>query len=750
MNMDIKKTVSELTLEEKAGLCSGSGFARTKAVERLGIPAVMMFDGPHGLRKQDGKEDHLGLNESIKAVCFPAACALASSFDEEVAENVGETLGRECQAEHLAMLLGPGVNIKRSPLCGRDFEYYSEDPYLAGKLGAAMVRGIQSQGASACVKHYTANNQETLRMSGNSVVDERTLNEIYLSPFETVIKEAHPKSVMCAYNKVNGTFMSENRKLLTDILRGKWGFDGFVVTDWGAVKDRVTGIKAGVDLEMPGDGKSNTDKIVAAVKNGTLAEAELDAVVENILKFVAWASEHQKEDVIFDREADYRVAADAAKECAVLLKNDGAVLPLRKDAEVAFIGEFAVSPRYQGSGSSHVNSQKVVSALDAASGLNITYAQGYRSKETATDETLLREAVEAAKAAKAAVLFVGLPETFETEGADRTILDLPGNQNELVAAVSAVQPNTVVVLYNGAPVTMPWADSIPSILELYLAGDGAGEATVALLFGDANPSGKLAETFPKKLSDTPSYLNFPGDHGRVEYHEGVFVGYRYYDKKEMDVLFPFGHGLSYTSFAYSDLKMDKNDMKDTEEVSVSVFVKNTGSRFGKEAVQLYVCDVESTPVRPQRELKGFAKVGLNPGESKVVSFKLSKRAFAYYDTRMHDFVVETGEFLIEIGSSSRDIRLSSPIKVYSTTVIPIKFTRNSTMGDVMQSPKGQALMASLKQNMPNGAEDQANAMGGGASAMIENMMKEIPLASLISYGKISEEQLEGILQMLNS
>lgn len=753
--MDIEKILKNMTLQEKAAICSGKDFWTTKNFDHHGIPSVMMTDGPHGLRKQEteAEVDHLGIKPSKKSVCFPAGCALASSFDEDLIYNVGRTLGRECQAEDIAMILGPGVNIKRSPLCGRNFEYYSEDPYLAGKLGTAIVQGIQDEGVSACVKHYAVNNQETLRMSGDSVIDERTLHEIYLTPYEMIIKKAKLNAIMCAYNRVNGIFCAENKYLLTDVLRKRWGFDGFVVTDWGAVKDAAKGVEAGLDLIMPGGNESLEKRILSALQSGELTEEKLNAAAYNILKFIAKTLKNRKEGVIFNREEDYKVAADAAKECAVLLKNKDSLLPLHKNAKVAFIGEYAEKPRYQGSGSSNVNSAKVVNALTAAEGLNITYSQGYVSKSLDVDKKMMEDAVQAAKAADVAVLFVGLPDDFETEGADRDSLDMPNNQNALISAVTEVQKNTVVVLHNGSPVTMPWLDKVSAVLELYLAGDGAGEAAVSVLFGDTNPSGKLTETFPKKLSDTPSYLNFPGERGIVNYNEGVFVGYRYYDKKEIDVLFPFGHGLSYTTFEYSDLKLDKSEIKDTEKLTITFTVKNTGKYFGKEVAQIYVKDVESTVNRPLRELKAFKKVALNPGEQKRVSVLLEKRAFSYYETKVHDFFTESGEFIIEVGSSSRDIRLSAPIYVTSEDLIPIIFDRNSTMAEINASPKARAIMAELKKNLSSqsfqGAEG-AQSLGEGSSKMVQRMIIEFTLGGLSSFMGLSDETLDNLIAALNS
>lgn len=757
MTMDIEKIISQMTLEEKAGFCTGQDFWHTKAVERLGVPAVMMCDGPNGLRKQDQEGDHLGINDSISTVCYPTASAVAASFDTELAHRLGETLGEECQREKITMLLGPGVNMKRSPLCGRNFEYYSEDPYVAGKMAAGYIKGLQSRHVSACMKHFAANNQETMRMSGNSTVDERTLHEIYLAAFETAVKEAAPRSVMCAYNRLNGVFCSENKHLLTEVLRDKWGFDGFVVTDWGAGKDGAKGVEAGLDLVMPGDAQEASKSILAAVKSGELAESRLDQAVRRILTVMKWNLENQPEKLPESdestRRADYETAREMAKECAVLLKNDNGVLPLKKEAKVAFIGAFAEKPRYQGSGSSHINSVSVPGALEAAKGLNVVYARGYDPGSDRTDSVLLEEALEAAKAADAAVIFAGLTDVYESEGFDRRTLDMPQNQNELIAAVAAVQPNTAVVLHNGAPVTMPWLQQVPAVLEMYLAGDGAGEAAVSLLYGDANPSGKLAETFPKKLSDTPCYLNFPGEEGSPDYREGVFIGYRYYDKKEMEVLFPFGHGLSYTTFAYSDLKLDKASMKDDEQLAVTVTVTNTGKVYGKEAVQLYVEDVESTPARPLRELKGFAKVALAPGEKKEVTFLLDWRAFAYYEVKLHDFFVESGEFIVSVGASSRDIRLSASVTVEGTREIPRVFTAHSTIGEVMKTEKGRQFIRQMKENRRGHAaqakESDVNALGEGSAVMAETMMKEMPLSGLITFAGLTAQGLEEILKKLN-
>ena len=754
--MDIEKILSELTLEEKAGLCSGRDFWHTKAVSRLGIPSVMMCDGPHGLRKQKGEGDHLGINESIETVCYPTASALAASFDRSVCSVLGDALGRECQAEDVGMLLGPGVNMKRSPLCGRNFEYFSEDPYLAGELASSYVKGLQAQGISACVKHFACNNQETRRMSGSSEVDERTLHEIYLPAFEAVVKKGGTRSIMNAYNGINGTFCAENKNLLTDILRKDWGFHGMVVTDWGAVKDRVKGLLAGVDLEMPGGPGTQDAAIVEAVKNGTLEEAVVDEAVRNVLQFVSDTLSARRPEETINRAACAELSESLALQCAVLLKNDGA-LPLAGSSKTVLIGEFAEHPRYQGAGSSHINTMQVKDALHAAkdAGLQPGYALGYRSHEEKTDPVLLAEAVSAAAAAKTAVIFAGLPDAWETEGCDRDSLALPENQNELIAAVAKVQPNTVVVLQGGAPMELPWIDQVSAVLCMYLAGQQSGEAAVKLLTGEADPSGRLAETWPLKLEDNPSFLNFPGEDGIVPYREGIYIGYRYYDRKKMPVLFPFGHGLSYTTFAYGDLKLDRTELADTDTLTVTCRVKNTGTRAGKEVVQLYVRDCESSVGRPVRELKGFEKVALQPGEEKTVTFVLDRRSWAYYEPKVHDWFVESGRFAVEIGSSSRDIRLSGEVNVTSADRIPIHYTSNSTIGDLFKTDKGRGLMQKL---MPQGqagtaekaSDESAKAMGEGSARMAQAMMMEMPLCALITFGRMTKPQLDGILQMLNS
>jgi beta-glucosidase len=747
--MHAQELLHKMTLEEKAAFCSGRDFWHTKAIERLGIPSVMMCDGPHGLRKQEGEGDHLGINVSIETVCYPSASALASSFDRTVMTRLGEALGDECQAENVAMLLGPGLNIKRSPLCGRNFEYFSEDPYLSGQMGAAYVKALQSKGIAACAKHFACNNQETRRMSGSSQVDERTLHEIYLPAFEAVVKDGKTRSIMCAYNAVNDTYCAENKMLLTDILRELWGFDGFVVTDWGAVKDRAGGVASGLDLEMPGNPDALGEEIIKAVQDGTLSEEALDKAVLNLLNFVLSSWEQRKPDTKIDREACRQLARKLSGECAVLMKNEN-ILPLNTEESVTFIGEFAETPRYQGAGSSHINVPHSVSALEAAEGRSVLYARGYDAHSKQTDPHLLSEAVNAAKKVDAAVIFAGLPDAFESEGADREHLRLPDNQNELIAAVAAVNPRTVVVLHGGAPVELPWLDQVPALLCMYLGGEQVGSAAVDLLYGSVNPSGHLAETWPLRLEDNPSYLNFPGEDGIVTYAEGIYVGYRYYDKKKIAVNFPFGHGLSYTEFSYSNLRIDKDKITDQESVTVHVDVTNVGRITGKAVAQLYVRDVKSTVRRPVRELRAFDKISLQPGETKTLHFTLDKRSFAYYEPKVHDFFVESGEFVIEIGKNCRDICLSQSVTVEGTTQIPFTVTRTSTIGQLMKHPKGASFIQKMTGSSKGPSdEEQAAAMGEGSEKIMQSMMFEMPLGALVSYGRMTAPQLDALIASLN-
>ena len=757
MSRNLKELIRQMTLEEKAGLCSGADFWNTMGIERLGIPSVMMTDGPHGLRKQEGAADHLGLNKSVNAVCFPAACATASSFDVELMECMGQILGDECQAENVGMLLGPAVNIKRSPLCGRNFEYMSEDPYLTGKMASAYIRGVQSKGIGTSMKHFAANNQETDRMQISSEVSERAFREIYLPAFEEAVKKAQPKTVMCSYNKINGVFSSENKKLLTDILRDEWGFEGYVVSDWGAVNDRVKGLKAGLDLEMPGSGGYNTRKIIQAVENGELEEEILDRTVERILKVVFSYTDNRKAETVFDREKDHKAAADIETECAVLLENRG-VLPLKKEQKVVYIGEFAKKPRYQGGGSSHINTDSVVSALETAvrKGRAVEYVKGFSSERDEMTEEDLKQACEAAAGADVVVIFAGLPDSFESEGYDRKHLGMPNCQNALIEAVAEAQPNTIVVLHNGAPIEMPWLGKVKAVLEAYLGGQAVGGAVVNVLYGNANPSGRLAETFPLRIQDTPCYLNYGGEHDKSVYSEGVFVGYRYYTSKEMEVLFPFGYGLSYTTFSYGNLTVDKKEFKESEKLLVSVDVTNTGACTGKEVVQLYVAPKGGTIIRPVRELKAFEKTELAPGETKTVTFELDSRAYAYWNTEIHDWHVETGAYEIQICRNAQEVLLSEEVQVESETVLPKVYTLNSTMGEIMADPKGKAILEQAMGEMEGmdgeSTEEQMQDDSGVINdEMMAAMMEAMPLRQMLSFVPgVTKEALNQLVAALNA
>lgn len=772
--LDVKKLVNELTLEEKASLCSGADFWHTEAIDRLNIPAAMVSDGPHGIRKQENLADHMGVAESIKAIGFPTASAMACSFDRDLLHKVGDALGEECVAEDLAVLLGPGINMKRSPICGRNFEYYSEDPVVAGELGAAFVNGVQEHGVGTSLKHFAANNQEWRRMSISAEIDERTLREIYLAAFETVVKKAQPWTIMCSYNRINGVYSCENDWLLNKVLRDEWGFEGLVMTDWGAMDERVPSLKAGLDLEMP-DCHGETDKlIVKAVQSGELEESVLDTAVERILTMVdkyltarkgidPASMVHPLPSSVergYDVAAHHALARTTAEQSAVLLKNED-ILPLQKDKKIAFIGEFAKVPRIQGGGSSHINNTSIESALDAA-GDSVSYAQGFHIDEETTDETLLQEAITLAKESDVAVIFAGLPDSFESEGFDRTHLNMPANQNELIARISEVQPNVVVVLHSGSPIAMPWLDKVAGVLQMYLAGQASGGAAVNLLFGDATPCGKLAETFPLHLEDNPSYLNFPGNREKVCYQEGVFIGYRYYDKKKMDVLFPFGYGLSYTDFTYSNMKVTVNGknaadvdvIKETDEIVVSADITNTGNSDGAEIVQLYIKNPVVYEIRPEKELRNFAKVFLKAGETKTVTFTLNARAFSYYETRIHDWYAESGDYEILLASSSRDIRLQDTVSITGSKKIPFVADYITTCEDVELFAKdGSALDEMLRGSGFAEATDHDgdDSMGSGTADMMKAMFTGTPLHSILSFSseELTYEDIQDTIRKLN-
>lgn len=728
--------ISRMTLEEKAALCTGASFWTTTPIERLGVPELFVSDGPHGVRKVP---DVLSIGQkSLPATCFPTASSLASTWDVELLNELGQALAEECISLGVDVLLGPGNNMKRTPLCGRNFEYFSEDPFLAGELGAAFINGVQSKGVGTSLKHFAVNNQEYQRFRISTEVDERTLREIYLVAFETCVKKAKPWTVMCAYNKVNGTYASEHKQLLTEILKGEWGFEGLVVSDWGAVHDRVASLKGGLDLEMPGPKEKRVQAVIDAVKSGELDESILDESVRRILKIIFRAEETTKGQTKFDQDTHHALARKIAGEGIVLLKNNG-ILPLKGVSNIAVIGRTAKEAHFQGGGSSHINPTRVdvpfVELQKAAGEAELFYAEGY-PEGTEFDQSLIDEAVTAAQQGDIALLYIGLPTFKESEGYDRADLDLTGQQIALVKAVTEVQPNTVVILNNGSAVEMSkWIDKTAAVLEAWLMGQAGGGAIADVLFGKVNPSGKLAETYPAKLSDTPAYVNFPGGAGKVTYGEGIFIGYRYYDMKEMAVQFPFGYGMSYTTFEYNNPKCSTTIFKDQEGLTVSVDVTNTGNIAGKEVVQVYVHDHKSDLVRPPKELKGFTKVALKPGETKTVAIRLDWRAFAYYHPRYHQWITEDGEFDILIGASSADIKFKETVKLESTLELPCMLDTESTVREWLEDPHGKEVFEPIFQMMMAGmdstfgSEEDSDDIGMEMSSF----MMEMPLLSMLHF-----------------
>ena len=697
----IQELISRMTLEEKAGMCSGADFWHLKGIERLGIPQVMVTDGPHGIRKQAEEADHLGINESEKAVCFPAGCATASSFDRDLIRRQGEILGQECQAMNVSTILGPAMNIKRSPLCGRNFEYYSEDPFVSAEMAAAMIEGVQSKHVGTSAKHFVANNQEKRRMTNSSDMDERTLREIYLASFEGAMKKSKPWTVMSSYNRINGKFVGDSKEYLTDILREEWGFDGYVVSDWGAVNDRVSSLSAGLDLEMPPGDYENDRLIVKAVQEGKLDEKTVDLACERILDVIFRYTENRDENAVFEYEKDHKAIPELA---------------------------------------------------------NVTFAEGYQDEKDEVVKDLQDEAVRTAADADVAVLFLGLPDNFESEGYDRKHMELPNCQNELVQKILEVQKHVVVVLHNGSAVLMPWKDQVEGILEAYLGGEAVGRATAEILAGKKNPCGRLAETFPLRLEDTPCYLTYGKGFDNADYQEGVFVGYRYYTSRKMKTAFPFGYGLSYTTFEYSDFQLDKKEMSDKDTLEVSVKVKNTGNRAGKTVVQLYVEAPETEVVRPVRELKGFEKIFLEAGEEKTVTFTLDERAFAYWNTLIHDGYAEEGTYKVMIGENADQMCKGEEITVHTTKELPKTYSLNTCLGELMRDPKAQAVMGPFMQGMAqnDAAKDMAEAQENDTSGavnqeMMAAMMEGMPLRQLLSFVPgIKREMLEQMVDALNA
>lgn len=654
--MDAEKMVKEMTLEEKAALTVGADFWHFEDNERLSLPKILVTDGPHGIRKQKIIDSLMGSGESVEATCFTPACLSASSWDPSLLEVEGDAIAKEAISEGVSIVLGPGTNIKRSPLCGRNFEYFSEDPYLAGCMASSWIKGVQKNGVGTSLKHFAANSQEKKRLISNSVVDERALREIYLAAFEKAVRESRPWTIMCSYNMINGTYASDNKWLLTEVLRKEWGFDGLVVTDWGAMNDRVEGIEAGLDIEMPGPNRSNVDAVIKAVKEKRLSIEELDRVVLRIVKTILKALSCKKGEP-YDKKAHHEIVRKIASCSFILLKNE-LLLPLSKHKSYAVLGEFAKKPRVQGNGSSQINSNYVSSPLEELekAGYDVEYAAGYCIDGALNEEELCSEAVALAGKKDAVIIFAGLTLESESEGFDRASLDMPLGHNRLIEEVAKVNDNVVVVLYGGSPFLMPWLDKVKSVLLAYLPGDAAGEATVDVLSGRVNPSGKLAETFPLSVEDTPCYGNFATEDKNVLYKESILVGYRYYDYMQKPVLFPFGYGLSYTTFSYDEIKVSFNQEKKSGEISV--LVRNTGGYDGAEVVELYVQKVDSRIFRPVRELKGFKKVFLKRGEAKWVSITIDERTFSYYSVPLGRFDIEDGEYRLYAASSSRDLRLS--------------------------------------------------------------------------------------------
>ncbi|WP_129360706.1 glycoside hydrolase family 3 C-terminal domain-containing protein [Rothia uropygioeca] len=730
----------DLTLEEKAQLLSGKDFWTTKNIDRVGVPSIMLTDGPHGLRKQAGSSDNLGINESVPATCFPPAVALGSAFDPDLAERVGQALGIEAAIEDVSVLLGPGVNIKRSPLCGRNFEYFSEDPYHAGTVAAGLVRGIQSQNVGACLKHFAANNQEEDRMRVSADVDDRPLREIYFRAFERVVKEAKPWTVMCSYNKINGTYASEHSWLLTDVLREAWDFDGMVVSDWGAVHDRVAGVKAGMDLEMPSSDGITDAQVVDAVRAGRLESTWVDRSAQRVLNLVERSGRRVKPSGPLDAEAHHRIAREAATRSVVLLKNDGQTLPLEDGQSIALIGEFARTPRFQGGGSSHINPTRVDTALDAFRekvGEQVDFAPGF-TFDGKGSEALRAEAVELARTKDVAVVFLGLPDAAESEGFDRTTLDIPADQLELLGEVVAANPRTVVVLSNGGVVALPFADSVPAIVEGWLLGQAGGSAVVDILTGEAAPSGRLGETIPYRLEDTPAFGNFPGEFGHVRYGEGIHVGYRWYDKRNFEVAFPFGHGLAYTNFEYGSPTVSVNDHDDIE---VRVRITNTGQRSGREVVQVYVGPENSAVDRAPRELKAFASVEAAAGESRDVALTIDREDLAYWDIRVDRFVVEAGVYRVEVGASSRDIRGEATVELNGDEV-RLPLTSQSSLAEILAHPTAGPTMREHLTTFLGSTPDGA---ASGEQDM-ESLIGSLPVGRLVSFG-VPKEQVKKLINL---
>lgn len=788
--MKYSDIISKMTLEQKAAFVSGFNYWYLQSAPELGLPQIMMTDGPNGLRKQNTEKrpDGIGLGNSVPSTCFPPAATSSCSWDRELLRLEGEAIAEECLAEKVSVILGPGTNIKRSPVCGRNFEYFSEDPYLAGVCSTAFTNGVQSKGVGVSLKHYACNSQEAFRMIIDEIIDERAIRELYLPAFEMCVKEAKPWTVMNSYNKINGVYSSQNEWLQEKVLRSELGFDGLIVTDWGASVDRVSGLECGTDLEMPSSGTLNTKKIIASVENGTLDEKVLDKAVGNVIELIEKSKPALKKSYKYDKNKHHNIAKKIAEGSMVLLKNEDSILPLKKGQKIAVIGEMAKSPRFQGAGTSVINPTMLDNAYDelVKFGADVVYSQGYDKSKDEIDDKMINDAVDSAKKADVVLIFAGLTEGFEAEGYDRKNIEMPNCQNYLISEIVKANPNIVVVLAGGSVIHMPWIHEVKALLNSGLGGQAGGSAVADILMGKINPSGKLSETYPLEFSDNPTYGNYPGGPVTSEHRESVYIGYRYYDTAEKDVLFPFGFGLSYTTFEYSDMKLSSDRIKDADTVTVSFKIKNTGKVDGAEIAQIYVADKESTIFRPVKELRAFEKVFLKAGEEKEISVELSKRAFAFWNININDWMVETGEFDILIGASSREIRLSKTITVESIVIAKIPDYRESApayyTADI-NNMNGSQFEAVYGKSMPSSEINRTKKIdiyccindakytkwGGkiaklikfimtkmgsaenGDGAMLAAMATQIPIRNFVqmSMGVFSPKMAEGLINILN-
>lgn len=780
--------VKKLSLEQKAAFVSGYDYWHLEEAPELGLPKINVTDGPHGLRKANHEKKSKGvdLSNSYPATCFPPAATSSCTWDTELLEKQGEALAEECLQHDVSVILGPGTNIKRSPTCGRNFEYFSEDPLLAGKCSAALINGIQSKGIGSSLKHFAVNSQEAFRMVINEVVDDRALRETYLAAFEIAVKEAQPWTIMNSYNRINGVYSSENGWLQQKVAREEWGFNGLFVTDWGSSVDRIPGLQNGTDLEMPSSGDYNTNLIIESVKNGKLDEAVLDERVDAVVDLIVKSKPALEQKYKYNVEAHHQLAARVAEGAVQLLKNDENILPLKDGQKIAIIGEMAKSPRFQGAGSSVINPTKIDNAVDCLGvlGADINYVRGYEKSKDEINNDLFSEAIEAAKKADVAVVFAGLTEEFEGEGYDRLNIEMPKSHNALISEIAKANPNTVVVLAGGSVVSMPWLSEIKGLLNTGLSGQAGGLAIANILTGKVNPSGKTSETYPLAYSDNPTYGNYPGGPVTSEHRESVYIGYKYYDAAKKDVLFPFGFGLSYTTFEYSDLKISSDSIADTDELMVTFKIKNTGEKSGAEIAEIYVADKESTIFRPEKELRAFKKVFLDAGEEKTVELTLDKRAFAFFNVEIDDWFVESGEFKILVGASSRDIRLSKTVSVKSTVDAKIpdyrkltpnyynnvagitredfkaiygelpNFERDLTkridkyccLDDAAHTKWGGRIVRIITKIM-----SKAGSSANGDGKMLAAMATQIPVRNFMamSMGVMSPNMLEGLLNVLN-